>query len=166
MSEIKYSKVLTKGTESELSTTPVKDGKLRFTTDTGKVFLDVGNSRREISDLVKKYTENQIKAITDPFDKIYISSDTHKLFIYTSKGWVVCGESNGIVDKALEADHSSKSDDSINAATAEYAEFATNASTAEYAINAGVANYSANSGTASYAKSAGTTNIILSSREW
>lgn len=34
-----------KGLEKELDKVPVKDGQLLFTTDTGKIYLDVRNSR-------------------------------------------------------------------------------------------------------------------------
>ena len=42
-----FNRILSKGIESELP--KVVDGRLRFTTDTGRLFLDNGNERVEIS---------------------------------------------------------------------------------------------------------------------
>ena len=49
-----FNRILSKGIESELP--KVVDGRLRFTTDTGRLFLDNGNERVEISDFVKGQT--------------------------------------------------------------------------------------------------------------
>ena len=84
-----YSPILTKGTEASLH--DFVEGKLRFTTDTGRIFLDTGtNSRIEYTDFVKDYTEEQILALTTGIlPKVYMSSDTFKLFYYdtTSTTW-------------------------------------------------------------------------------
>jgi hypothetical protein len=84
-----YSPILTKGTEADLKS--FVEGKLRFTVDTGRIFLDTGaSSRIEYTDFVKGLTETQILALTTGIlPKVYMSSDTFKLFYYdtTSSTW-------------------------------------------------------------------------------
>ena len=108
-----YSPILTKDVEANLTT--YAEGKLRFTTDTHKIFLDVSNNARiEFTDFVKGLTEAQIKATNNPLPKLYLASDTHKLLVYntTSSEW-----------ETIAADNSGTAD------------FATNSSTADYASN-------------------------------
>ena len=83
---------LTRGLESSLDKTPIEDGKLRYTVDTGKCFLDyVGEDnipvRIRISDIVFGNTEVEIKAIVNPMQKLYISSDTAKVFYNINGSW-------------------------------------------------------------------------------
>ncbi len=75
--------ILTKGLQSSLNTTPIVDGMLRFTTDTGRLYLDVDSERVLISETVDLYTESQIKQILAPLPKVYVSSDTHRSFVYS-----------------------------------------------------------------------------------
>ena len=75
--------ILTKGLQSSLNTTPIVDGMLRFTTDTGRLYLDVDSDRVLISETVDLYTESQIKQILAPLPKVYVSSDTHRSFVYS-----------------------------------------------------------------------------------
>ena len=78
-----YDKILTKGPESALPNP--EDGKIRFTTDTGRMFIDSNNTRVEITDFVKGMTEAEIKSQLAPLtNKIYIASDTGKFFVYDS----------------------------------------------------------------------------------
>ena len=83
---VEYTKILTKGTESTL---PVNynDGKLRFTEDTQRLFLDLENDRVEFSDFIKGLNESTIRGIDQPKPKIYLSSDTRKLLFYDSSQW-------------------------------------------------------------------------------
>lgn len=113
-----YNSILSKGLESEL---PVanEDGKLRFTTDTGRIFLDNGNTRIEFTDFVKGNSEQQILQIQNPLPKLYLSNDTGKL-LYYDQTWKT-----------------------INASTADYAATvgtALNASTADCALKDGAGN--------------------------
>ena len=132
MSTYTYNGILSKGIEADLPT-KLKEGKLRFTTDTKKIFLDVDGSRIEYSDFIKGKTEEQIKGILAPLPKLYLASDTHTLWYYDS-GWKYVDTASTYVE---ESGHS------------------VNADTATYATNAGTADYSTNSGTATYATSAG-----------
>ena len=80
-------KILTKGTESALNNLPIDYGKLRFTTDTARIFLDLKDKRIEFTDIIRNYKEAEIKKIVAPLPKLYLSSDTHKLFYYEN-GWI------------------------------------------------------------------------------
>ncbi len=101
-----YSPILTKGTEASLVN--FVEGKLRFTTDTGRIFLDTGsNSRIEYTDFVKGMTEAEIKALTTGIlPKLYMSSDTSTLFYYdsTNTEWktITSDRSGHIIEDADE----------------------------------------------------------------
>lgn len=73
--------VLTKGLQSDLDNTAVENGLLRFTTDTGRLYLDVNDERLPISNVVIGLTEAQIKALSNPPEKLYAASDTFRVFV-------------------------------------------------------------------------------------
>ena len=75
-----YPKILSKGYYSSLAGTSIEQDKLRFTLDTGQIFLDTADERVEFTDFVKGLTEAQIQDTFAPLPKFYLSSDTHKLF--------------------------------------------------------------------------------------
>ena len=78
-----YEPILTKGPESTLPS--VEDGKLRITSDTGRIFIDDNNTRTEVTDFIKGMTENEIKSLLAPIaSKIYIASDTGKFMTYNT----------------------------------------------------------------------------------
>ena len=83
--EIQYKKVLTRGIYSALEDTPVEDGKLRFTTDTGDLYLDNGDGdkgdRVKITDIVTGKKEEELNSELAPLPKVYLTSDTHKLMV-------------------------------------------------------------------------------------
>ena len=81
-----YNQILTKGLKSALLNTTVGSDKLRLTTDTYELYFDNGNSRIKISDIIGDYTEEEIKSLLAPLPKLYLSSDTHKLFIFDDNG--------------------------------------------------------------------------------
>ena len=87
-----YKNILTKGLQSMLSSTPIEDGKLRFTEDTGNLFLDLVNGeskkRVKISDIIDDYTEAEIAEILAPLPKIYLASDTHRMYVFVSGKWI------------------------------------------------------------------------------
>lgn len=85
-------KILSKGLESSLANTPIVDGKLRYCTDTGRVYLDQetdGNkSRIKLSDIEDIYTEEQLSELIAPsITKIYVAKDTHRLYKYSNGEW-------------------------------------------------------------------------------
>lgn len=97
-----YEKILTKGLQSSLATTEIEDGKLRFTYDTGKLFLDIVNpsedpsytgERIRISDIEFGYTEAQLLDIlfVPLGNKLYIASDTGRAMVYISGNWIDIG---------------------------------------------------------------------------
>lgn len=86
-----YPQYLTRGTSSNLANTSIEDGKIRFTTDEGKLYIDYGtgaNAKRfEITDLVQGSTEAQILALQTPEDKLYLASDTNVFMYYDGSAW-------------------------------------------------------------------------------
>lgn len=85
-----YNKIFTRGTASELNSTPVDDGKLRLTTDTEDLFFDVTsvNKRIRISDFITNLTEAQIKQLANPLsNKFYFASDTLLVWYYVNNKW-------------------------------------------------------------------------------
>ena len=131
---VEHKKYLTRGPESKLNELPVLDGKLRFTTDTGRLFMDLDGIRLEISDFIKTYTEEEIKNIITPLPKIYLSRDTLKFFVYANNKW-------NCIDKASHAVNADTSTYSVNAGTSAYSVNASTASFANKATNADTATY-------------------------
>ena len=86
--------IMTRGYQEKIDNTSVEDGKFRFAVDTDRLFIDVKNSRLEITDFIKGLTESEIKEIKNPLPKIYISSDTKHMFSYNYKTeeWEVFGD--------------------------------------------------------------------------
>lgn len=85
-----YNKIFTRGTASELKTTPVTDGKVRLTLDDEELYFDYGlsNKRIHISDFVTGYTENEIKSLASPLsNKFYVASDTIVIWYYKNNKW-------------------------------------------------------------------------------
>lgn len=71
---------LTRGTFSKIATTPVEDGKVRFCTDEGRLFIDYQDQRIEISDLVTGMTTAELEVLQNPLNKFYIASDTKAIY--------------------------------------------------------------------------------------
>lgn len=92
MSTIVFDNCLTRGLQASLATTPIEDGKLRYTTDTGRCYLDFEDEdgelkRVRINDVEFDYTENQILNLTNYKQKLYISSDTGAAFYNINGTW-------------------------------------------------------------------------------
>lgn len=86
-----YDHILTKGLQSSLNSLEIDEGKLRYTTDTCRLYLDLASSRIRISDIIDTYTEAQILAIIAPLPKIYVSTDTHRAFVSDYTNWYDLG---------------------------------------------------------------------------
>jgi hypothetical protein len=84
---------LTRGSQSDVYNTTIQDGKIRFATDTGRLFIDVGTSRIEITDYVKGLTYAQIMALNNPLPKLYMATDTLQFYSYNfrTNSWEVWG---------------------------------------------------------------------------
>ena len=171
---IPFSKVLSKGLQSALARTPIENGKIRFATDTGRLFIDENNVRIEITDFCKDYTEEGIKSIISPLPKIYISSDTNKMMFYSADRaeWIyLSGKLADMATNASTAQYAVKAKDADNATNASTASYAVNSSTAyisslatsaAYSNNASTADYAKNTSTAETAKNASTSIIAIS----
>ena len=87
MNSTTYTKIFTRGSQISLDSTttpvPIVDGTIRLTTDSQRLFIDLGTtSRLEVTDFVKGLTAQQILALNSPLDKIYLASDTFVLYYY------------------------------------------------------------------------------------
>ncbi len=117
-----YTQILTKGTQSELNNKAIEDGILRYTTDTGCLYLDIKNDtetkRLKISDIDNSKTEEQIFDIIAPLPKIYVSSDTHRAFVSTGMSMVDLAEIDLDVASVINSDaplwFTDKSEDATN----------------------------------------------------
>ena len=85
------SSILYKGLQSALNTQAIEDGKIRFTTDTGRLYLDLiegGVGKRIlISETVDIYTEEEIFDLLAPLPKIYVAKDTHRSYVTDGINW-------------------------------------------------------------------------------
>ena len=82
---------LSRGLQEKIDETEVRDGKILFATDTGRLFIDNKNNRVEITDFVKGLKYSEIVNLKSPLQKIYLSSDSHQLLLYDFKEeeWIV-----------------------------------------------------------------------------
>lgn len=84
-----FLKMFSKGFRSSLETSPIDNGTFKVATDTKQLFVDLDGERIELSDIVTGLTESEILDIWAPLPKVYLSSDTNKLYHYTQSGWAV-----------------------------------------------------------------------------
>lgn len=72
-----------RGYSDSFKNTPILNGSLNFLKDTRQFFVDVDDSRFEISSIIfDGGTEAEIRALPIPENKIYITSDTFKLLYF------------------------------------------------------------------------------------
>ena len=86
-----YATVLTRGTKASFSSLPAADGKIRFVVDSRELYIDYGNEHIKVSDIIDTYTEVEMREL--PLDKIitnkiYLTSDTKKMFMYVGTDWL------------------------------------------------------------------------------
>lgn len=85
--------ILTRGSQSEIDSTPIEDGKLRFGIDSGRLFVDSKYARVEITDFVKGLSYQEIISLQSPLRKLYLSTDTHQILMYNfyTEKWEIFG---------------------------------------------------------------------------
>ena len=86
-----YEQHLSRGLQEDIDNTPIIDGKLRFSVDQARIFMDLVNERVEFTDFVKGLTSTEIVALTNPLPKIYLTSDTHQFMMYHAGEWITYG---------------------------------------------------------------------------
>jgi hypothetical protein len=91
-----YQQNLTKGLESSLASQLIENGKLRFTKDTGRLYVDIVegalSKRIKISELINDKTDAEIQSMLSPVvGKIYLASDTHRAYTFNGMGMVDLG---------------------------------------------------------------------------
>lgn len=105
-----YTQILSKGLESSLASTPIEDGKIRYCTDTGRVYLDQKSdgheSRIRLSDIEDSYTEEELSEMLAPSStKIYIAKDTNRMYRFYNGAWY---DLSGILPHLAELDEENK----------------------------------------------------------
>lgn len=106
MSDYKFDRVLTRAIQRVIDHTPIEDGKLRFATDTGRLFVDFGSTTRiEIADFNKDYLESEIFRIENPTSKIYMARDTKRLYVFDDD-WVCVSDNVSRAENAGTAQYS------------------------------------------------------------
>ena len=85
--------IMTRGRRSTIDNVAVEDGKFRFAVDTHELFIDVKNTRIQITDIEMGYTYKDMIAIPNPLPKLYLTTDTNRFYSYDkiNKKWDTVG---------------------------------------------------------------------------
>ena len=85
--------IMTRGRRSTIDNVAVEDGKFRFAVDTHELFIDVKNTRIQITDIEMGYTYKDMIAIPNPLPKLYLTTDTNRFYSYDkiNKRWDTVG---------------------------------------------------------------------------
>lgn len=103
LSSIKLDFGFRKGNQSDLSGAELLDGHFYVCKDSREFGVDLDGTRIPLGDIIKDFTEAEIKAIGVPENKLYLSSDTSKLFYFNRKKleWVEIGGRSTIAESAI-----------------------------------------------------------------
>ena len=83
--KVKFSRV----NAENISNVPQTDGQLIYTKDTGDAYIDVGDKRTKLSDIIFIDTLDQRNAIATPFtNKLYYVAETNFIYRYNGTEWV------------------------------------------------------------------------------
>ena len=68
----------------------IDNGKIYFSTDQLRIFMDTANERLEYSDFVNGLTHDEVISLKNPLPKMYLTTDTHEFlsFDFVAKRWV------------------------------------------------------------------------------
>ena len=70
---------------NSLANVPQVDGQMTFVKDTQEVYMDVGNNRTKVTDIIFKSTLNALQNDNNLLEnKLYYVSETNKLYHYNS----------------------------------------------------------------------------------
>ena len=86
-------------TENELNSVAVKNGQIILCTDSGKLYIDHVSTRIGISDIIQ--VENYSALPLAPLDKLYLTRDNGKLYIYVNDRWSLISLDTDINDAVL-----------------------------------------------------------------
>lgn len=73
---------LVRGSQASIDESAIEEGKIKFAIDSARLFIDSGSERIEITDIVYGLKYSEIKELSSPLMKIYLSSDTRQLLVY------------------------------------------------------------------------------------
>ena len=100
-----------RGTRDGVNHTPIQNGSLIVTTDTQEFFVDIDDRRIALSGVEFYATENDIKSITAPGDKLYVAFNTRRILTYnhTTSEWIyVSGGGIAVGECLSNADEQNK----------------------------------------------------------
>ena len=82
--------VIKRGLQSTIDNHAIDDGKIYFSTDTNRLFMDIANERLEYTDFVRGLKYAEVIALESPLPKVYLTTDTRQLLAYdfTKEQWV------------------------------------------------------------------------------
>ena len=82
--------ILKRGLQQSVDNQPIVDGKIYFSTDQNRLFMDIVNERVEFSDFIRGLSYEEIINLNSPLPKMYLSTDTRQLLSYdfTNEQWV------------------------------------------------------------------------------
>ena len=88
--------IMTRGSQNTIDNTPIEDGKIRYAFDKNRLFIDVGNSRTEVTDFVYGFTYDEMTQLSNPLPKIYIDRETFRGYVYdfVNREWKPYGLGN------------------------------------------------------------------------
>lgn len=112
-----YEQHLTRGLQEAIESTPIEDGKLRFSVDQARLFLDLKDERIEFTDFVKGLTRDEILLLENPLPKIYLAADTLQFMIYHAGIWRTFGVKGEKGDPGISAGFGEPSGQIISDAT-------------------------------------------------
>lgn len=103
LSSIKLDFGFRKGNQSDLSGAELLDGHFYVCKDSREFGVDLDGTRIPLGDVIKDFTETEIKAIGVPENKLYLSNDTSKLFYFNREKleWVEIGGRPSIAESAI-----------------------------------------------------------------
>lgn len=87
-----------RGNKQGLGNLGIEDGSLIFTVDTEEFYVDIDNQRLTINGVVFYNTEADIKALTNPGDKVYVAMNTRRILTYsrTDSKWIYLSSSGTV----------------------------------------------------------------------
>ena len=84
-----------RGTKDGLNHLPIDNGSLNFTVDTEEFYVDIDDKRLTISSVEFYNTEADIKALTNPGDKIFVAKNTRRILAFDpiTEQWIYLSSS-------------------------------------------------------------------------
>ena len=70
------------GTQDQINRTSIENGTFYIDTENGNFYVDINSRRIPLNDILFGYTENEIRSIPIPDNKVYFSKDTYNILFF------------------------------------------------------------------------------------